>query len=76
MLVLDGMRPAVIGAIGGVAGALEASRLIQSMLFGVSPSDPATYLLAVAAAVIVSFVASALPAIRAVRADVVRALQH
>ncbi|MDT8342595.1 MAG: ABC transporter permease, partial [Longimicrobiales bacterium] len=75
MVVREGMRLAVAGAVLGLAGAVGAGRLVQGMLYNVSPLDPLAFtvvpltLLAVAAAAVY------LPARRAARADPVRALK-
>jgi ABC-type lipoprotein release transport system permease subunit len=49
--------------------------LLASLLFGVSPTDPATFLATAAALAVVAGVASLLPALRAVRTDPVDALR-
>ena len=69
MILLDGMRPVMIGAAFGFAGAYAASGLIRSLLFGTVPADPATYLVTVLILAAVSLCACALPAMRAIRVD-------
>jgi putative ABC transport system permease protein len=72
-LVMRGtMLPAGVGAIGGLALGLAAGRLLQSLLFGVGPHDPATLGSAAAAMLMTSAVAAYLPARRALRLDPVR----
>jgi len=69
LVVLQGMRPVVVGLVVGLAGSLALSRALAKMLFGVSPHDPRT-LLAVAAVLTASaLLASYLPARRATRGD-------
>jgi putative ABC transport system permease protein len=76
MFVCRGLRLSVVGVTLGLAGAVASTRLMTSLLFGVSALDPATYA-AVAAAVIAAAVgASYLPsrgAARAVPLDALRA---
>jgi hypothetical protein len=76
-LVLAGTaRPVLAGLVAGILGALGASRLLRSELYGVSPLDPATYaavaLLLAAAATAASYV----PARRAARLDPTQALRE
>ena len=63
------MRPVVIGAVIGVAAAIGVSRILSSVLFGVSPADPVALLGAVLVVAGVAFAAGTLPARRAARVD-------
>ena len=69
MIVRDGMRAVLPGVVLGLAGALAVSRLLRGMLYGVSASDPLTYLSVAAALTAVALLASWLPARRATRVD-------
>ena len=76
-LVLSGNSRAVtIGVAAGLAGAIGASQVLRSSLYGLSPLDPIAYggvvLLLVAAATVASY----LPARRAMRVDPTLALRH
>jgi len=76
-LVLDGNSRAVIaGLVVGLIGAVGASQVLRSFLYGLSPLDPIAYggvvLLLAAAAITASY----LPARRAMRIDPVLALRH
>jgi ABC-type antimicrobial peptide transport system permease subunit len=64
-----------IGVIAGLAGALAASRLLRSMLFQVSPTDPLTLGGVCVLLLAVATVAGYLPARRAARIDPVEALR-
>jgi ABC-type antimicrobial peptide transport system permease subunit len=69
MVVGEGTRVAVAGIALGVATALVASRWVAPLLYEVSGTDPATYLLVVLALLVVAVAASLLPALRAARVD-------
>ncbi|HKV98522.1 MAG TPA: ADOP family duplicated permease [Vicinamibacterales bacterium] len=68
-VVADGARIAAGGALAGVAAALLSTRLMQSLLFDVSPLDPVAICAAPVLLAIVAIAATALPAIRASRTD-------
>jgi putative ABC transport system permease protein len=76
MIVIQGMRLALVGVAAGVAGALALTRLLASFLFGVDARDPMVF---VAIPVLLSLVALAgvwLPAIRASRVDPLQAVRY
>lgn len=75
LVVGRGAALAIAGAIVGCIVALLTTRLLQSLLFGVSATDPLTFGGAVAIFVGVAILASAGPARRATRADPVQALR-
>jgi putative ABC transport system permease protein len=66
---------AVSGAIAGTVGALALTRLLQKLLHGVTPHDPATLAASAAALIAVALAASAVPAWRASRVNPVVALR-
>jgi putative ABC transport system permease protein len=66
---------AVAGVVIGVLGALALTRLLQSLLFQVSATDPTLYGLIAVALLLVVLVASLIPASRAARVDPVKALR-
>lgn len=65
-----------IGIVFGLGGALAATRVIATLLFGIAPHDPLTISVAVALMVTVSVFAGYLPARRASRVDPTVALRH
>jgi putative ABC transport system permease protein len=75
LAALHGMRPVLIGVLLGVVAAWGATRLLQSVLHGVTSTDPATFIAVVVVLVAVALVASLIPARRATRVDPTRALQ-
>jgi predicted permease len=70
-----GLTPAFAGVVIGVIGALGATQLATSLLHGVAPRDPLSFVVVVAALVLVAFGASWLPARRATRVDPITALR-
>lgn len=75
-LVLNsGARLAVVGCVIGLLGALAASSLLRSMLFGVSPFDPVSLAVAAVGVLLLAVAASAFPAMRAASIDPMRALR-
>ncbi len=75
MFVQRGMVAAGIGLTLGVIAALEASRALKSMVFGLSTADAATLTVVVALLVTVAAIACYLPARVAARVDPARALR-
>ena len=63
------------GALGGLVVAALASGTIESLLYGVSPVDPASYAAAAALVVVVALATSWLPAARAARTDPIQTLR-
>jgi putative ABC transport system permease protein len=70
-----GMALAAIGAAGGVVAALGLTRVMETLLFSVSRTDPATFVAVPAALIAVAGLACYLPARRAMRVDPVVALR-
>jgi putative ABC transport system permease protein len=75
MVVGQAMLLAVAGLAAGAAGAWGLTRLMQKLLFGVTPSDPATFAAVSALLTVVACAASLVPAMRATRVDPVIALR-
>jgi putative ABC transport system permease protein len=76
LVVTDGMMPTLIGVIIGVAGALFLGRAVAKLVYGVSPSDPATLLAVALILAGVAFLASVIPAYRATKVEPMTALHE
>ena len=70
-----GSKARLIGCAVGLAGAVAASGLLRSLLFGVSPFDPLVLVLAAVGVLLLAVAASALPAFNAASIDPVQALR-
>jgi predicted permease len=75
LVVRQAVRTGAIGILIGLAGAPVATRVLSSLLFGVSPNDPATFAGVAATLVAVLLAAAYLPARRATRVDPMLALR-
>ena len=75
LVIRRGMTLALAGIVIGTAGAAVASRLLQSLVFGVTPTDPATFASAIVAMTAVMLLACYLPARRAGKTDPVTTLR-
>ena len=76
MHFVDRCHEAGIGVIVGIVGALALTRVMASLLFGVTPSDPLSFGAAVAVLATVAFSATLVPAWRATRVDPMAVLRQ
>ncbi|HEY2548453.1 MAG TPA: ABC transporter permease [Candidatus Acidoferrum sp.] len=75
MVLKQGLWMAVIGVVLGVMASFALTRLMSSLLFGVTASDPGTFIGVACALIAVAFLACWIPARRATRVDPVIALR-
>jgi ABC-type antimicrobial peptide transport system permease subunit len=76
LILGQGARAALLGIAVGIATALALTRLMTSLLFGVSARDPLTFAGVATLLTLVGLGASFLPARRAMRVDPIVALRH
>jgi putative ABC transport system permease protein len=76
LVVRNGMTLALIGVAIGLFGAFSLTRLISSLLFDVTPTDPPTFVFVAVGLSLVALVASYIPARRATRVDPLVALRE
>jgi predicted permease len=75
LVLLDGLRPAFSGLAFGIFGAIAAAQLMRSMLYGISPLDPAVFTGVTATLLGVAAGACLIPAWRAAHLDPMKALR-
>jgi putative ABC transport system permease protein len=76
LIVGGGMKLAALGVMAGLAGALAAAHLVETMLFDVTPFDPASYGVTAGILLAVAALACYVPARRAMRVDPLSALRQ
>lgn len=76
MVVIEGMKPTLIGVAIGAGGALVLGRVLSSLIYGVKTTDPITFLLVAFLLAAIALCASIIPAYRATKVDPVVALRY
>jgi putative ABC transport system permease protein len=75
MVLVEGMKPTLLGVVIGLAGALALGRVLSSVIYGVSERDLLTFGSVAVMMTCVGLLASTLPAYRATRVDPVKTLR-
>jgi putative ABC transport system permease protein len=76
MILRQGLRTILIGVSVGLAGSLAFTRTLESLLFGVTPTDPLTFAAVILLLVAAALLACYIPARRAARVDPMVALRY
>jgi putative ABC transport system permease protein len=76
MVIRQGIKLALIGVAIGIAGALVLTRFLSSLLYGVTPTDPLTFVAVSMILIAVALAACYIPARRAARVDPMVALRY
>jgi ABC-type antimicrobial peptide transport system permease subunit len=76
LVVRQGMELLVLGVMAGLAGAAALTRVMASLLFGISTIDAATFAVVPALLAAVAFAATVIPAMRATRVDPIVTLRE
>ncbi len=75
LVLKEGMKPAAAGIMAGLLGALFATQVLKSLLFGTAPTDPLTFCLVPLLLLAIAALACYIPAARATRIDPTLALR-
>ena len=75
LVIVEGMAPALVGVAAGTLAALASAKVLRTLVFGVSASDPLTLAAVGATLALVALSASLVPAYRALRLDPVTVLR-
>ena len=75
LVLWDGLKPVGLGLALGLAGAFVLRRTLDRLVYGVTTSDPVTFVALPVLLAIVAGVASLIPALRAARVDPMTALR-
>lgn len=75
MMVREAMTSVIVGIALGIVAAIGLTRVIATMLYGVAPTDPATFGVVTATLMTIAFIACAAPALKAALIDPVIALR-
>ena len=76
MILRNGLSIVIAGVAAGLAGAIALTRVLATLLYGVTPTDPLTFAAVSAVLIVVAVVACAIPALRAARVDPIIALRY
>ncbi len=76
MVLIEGMKPTMLGVAVGIPAALSLGRLVSSLIFNVKPTDPMTFVGVTALLWVVALLACIVPTYRATKVDPMVALRY
>jgi putative ABC transport system permease protein len=75
LVIVEGMSPTLVGIAAGMIAALASARVMETLVFGVSASDPLTLAAVAVTLALVALTATLVPAYRALRVDPMKVLR-
>ncbi len=76
IVIVEGMKPTLLGVVIGAVGALAMGHVLSSLIYGVKPTDPVTFLVVAVLLGAIALMASIIPAYRAAKVDPMVALRY
>ena len=76
LIMKNGLILVLTGVAIGIAGAIALTRFLQTLLFGVTPTDSVTFVVVSVVFFVIAMIASVIPALRATRVDPLVALRY
>jgi predicted permease len=76
MVIVEGMKPTLLGVVLGTVGALAMGHILASLIYGVKPTDPLTFLVVAVLLAAIALFATIIPAYRAAKVDPMVALRY
>jgi ABC-type antimicrobial peptide transport system permease subunit len=76
LVVVDGMKPILLGLAIGLAASFALARVVSTLIYGISATDPLTFSLVALLLLFVSLIATILPAYRATTIEPIRILRE
>jgi putative ABC transport system permease protein len=76
LVLRQGLALSVLGVAVGICASVAGTRVLRGLLYGLAPTDPATFTAVALLLLVVALVACLIPARRALRVDPVVALRH
>jgi putative ABC transport system permease protein len=76
LILAQGLKPVAIGSVFGLIATLALGRLLSSLLYGVTATDPATFAIVALLLSLAALLACYLPARRATKVDPIVALRR